>query len=163
MSNTASIPIAIIDSRSGEKMIGYDKPFILKLAAGENLFESILRCANDAKLPSASISGLGGLDDVSVAYYNLKTQQYQTKLFTGMYELISLNGNITVVEEQRFIHIHAALGTEEYNVIGGHIMSAIVNPTVELTIIPLASPIYRQFDAASGLKLMCTKLSYSSL
>lgn len=148
-------PIAIVDSKSGHKVANTVKPFILALKPGENLFEGILQCANDANLKSASISGLGGLDDVSVAYYNLNTKEYQTKLFNGMYELISMNGNITFVEGKRFIHIHAAIGTDTYDVYGGHIMDAIVNPSAEITIIPLADKIERAYDAGTGLKLMC--------
>lgn len=146
---------AIVDSHSGAKVANTDKPFILALKMGEDLFEAILRCADAANLKSASISGLGALDDVTVAYYNLNTKTYQTKLFHGMYELISLNGNITLVDGKRFIHIHAALGTEEYNVVGGHIMSATVGPSAEISIIPLNSAIHREFDNQTGLKLMC--------
>ena len=153
--NTTLLPPAIVDSNSGHLVAHTDKPFILALTMGENLFEGILRCANAAELNSASISGLGALDDVTVAYYNLQTKQYQTKLFKGMYELISLNGNITLVEGKRFIHIHAALGTEEYDVVGGHIMDAIVGPSAEITIIPLSGDIDREYAAATGLKLMC--------
>ncbi len=147
--------IAIVDSNSGSKVANTDKPFILVLTPGENLFEAILRCAEAAHLKSASISGLGGLDDVVVAYYNLNTKEYQTKLFKGMYELISLNGNITFVDGKRFIHIHAALGTETYDVFGGHIMDAIVNPSAEITIIPFPATINRKYDAVTGLKVMC--------
>ncbi|MBV9575201.1 MAG: DNA-binding protein [Gammaproteobacteria bacterium] len=147
--------IAIVDSASGHKIIDRKTPFILALKIGENLFEAILRCADDANLQSATISGLGALDDVTVAYYNLQTKQYQTKLFKGMYELISLNGNITWVEGKRFIHIHAALGGEDYQVIGGHIMEATVGPSAEISIVPLAAGIHREYDAETGLKLMC--------
>jgi len=147
--------MTLIDSQSGKKVANTTQPFILALKMGEDLFESILRCADAANLRSASISGLGALDDVTVAYYNLETKQYQTKLFKGMYELVSLNGNITLVDGKRFIHIHAALGTEEYNIVGGHIMSATVGPSAEIAILPLTEAINRQFDSLTGLKLMC--------
>ncbi|RDI40066.1 PPC domain-containing DNA-binding protein [Aquicella lusitana] len=155
MTAIKSASLAIVDSHSGDRVANTEKPFILALKQGENLFEAILRCADAAHLKSASISGLGGLDNISVAYYNLRTQQYQTKLFEGMHELIALNGNITLLEGKRFLHIHAALGTHEYNVIGGHIMDATVNPSGEITILPLSAPIAREYDSITGLKLMC--------
>ncbi len=147
--------IAIVDTTTCQSLKDTDKPFILALKIGEKLFDGILRCADAVNLKSASISGLGALDDVTVAYYNLDTKQYQTKLFSGMYELISLNGNIAFVDGKRFIHIHAALGTEEYNVVGGHIMDATVGPSAEITIIPLQGQINRAYDETTGLKLMC--------
>jgi predicted DNA-binding protein with PD1-like motif len=148
-------PLAIINSTSGSKVKGQTQPFILALNMGENLFEGIMRCAVDADLKSASISGLGALDDVTVAYYNLATKSYQTKLFHGMYELVSLNGNIAKLDGKPFIHIHAAIGDDQYQLFGGHIMDAIVGPSAEITIIPLAADIHRQYDDQSGLKLMC--------
>ena len=147
--------MSIVDSHSGSRFANSSKPFILALKKGENLFEAILRCANDANLQAASLSGLGALDEVTVAYYHLDRKEYQTKLFEGMYELISLHGNITFVEDKRFIHIHAALGMDTYQVVGGHIMDATVGPSAEITVIPLPAKIIRQYDDETGLKLMC--------
>lgn len=146
---------AVVDSASCHLLANTDKPFILTLKMGENLFDSLLSCAAKMQLKSAIISGLGALDEVTIAYYNLSTKQYQTKLFQGMYELISLNGNITLVDGKYFVHIHAALGTEEYNVLGGHIMNATVGPSAEISIVPLSNPINREYDTKTGLKLMC--------
>jgi predicted DNA-binding protein with PD1-like motif len=146
---------AVIDSASGSIVAGSDQPFILALKIGENLFEAITRCAQDAKLESASISGLGALDDVTIAYYNMETKTYQTKLFTGMFELVSLNGNIAVLDGQYFTHIHAAIGDDQYQVFGGHIMDATVGPSAEITVIPLCSEIHRKYDERTGLKIMC--------
>ncbi len=154
MATTTSRP-AVIDSNSGKLVAGTDQPFILALNLGEDLFDAILRCANDAKIKSASLSGLGTLDDVMLAYYNLDEKQYQEKLFPGMYELISLNGNIAILEDELFIHIHAAIGDENYRVFGGHVMSGIVGPACEITITPLGSHIQRGFDDRTGLKIMC--------
>lgn len=152
---TQLAPVAMVTTATCDKLINTDKPFILVLKKGENLFEGILHCANTINLKSATISGLGALDEVTVAYYYLSTKQYQTKLFAGMYELIALNGNISFVDGKRFLHIHAALGTETYDVIGGHIMDATVGPSAEISIIPLSATITREYDADIGLKLMC--------
>ncbi len=146
----------IIDSTSGKRIANTEKPFILALKMGENLFEGIIRCAKDVGLKSASISGLGALNDVTVAYYDLATKTYHTKLFSGMYELISLHGNIATLDGQPFLHIHAALGQEDYSVVGGHIMSATVGPSAEITIVPLTETINRAYDDQTGLKLMCS-------
>ena len=146
---------AVIDSSSGKLVAGSEKPFILALNLGEDLFDSILRCANDANIKSASLSGLGTLDDIMLAYYNLDTKQYQEKLFPGMYELISLNGNIAILEDELFVHIHASIGDENYRVFGGHVMSGIVGPACEITVTPLPGKIQRGYDDRTGLKIMC--------
>ncbi len=138
------------------QLAGTDKPFILVLRLGDNLHESVVRAADKMNLKSASISGLGALDDVTVAYYHLDRKEYTTKLFKGMFELISMNGNISFAEGKRTAHIHAALGQPDYSVVGGHIMDGIVGPTCEITVIPFASKIQRQQDDNIGLKLLCS-------
>lgn len=150
---------SLVDSKNCSQLENTDKPFILVLQKGENLFEGILRCAEAIKLKSASISGLGALDDVTVAYYDLNKKEYLTRVFKGMYELISLNGNISLVDGKPFLHIHAALGTEEYQVIGGHIMDATVGPAAEISIIPFDHAMHRKYDDAIGLKLLCPMIS----
>lgn len=152
MQNTA---LAHVHLSNCHQLKNTKDPFILVLELGDDLFASILACAKAINLPSASISGLGALDDVTVAYYDLPSKSYETKLFHGMFELISLNGNITTVDNEPFVHIHAALGTREYDVVGGHIMSATVGPSAEITVIPLPSQIKREYDDRTGLKVMC--------
>lgn len=147
--------ISIVTTETCSNLAGTLEPFIMVLTKGEKLFDSILHCAKTMGLKSASLHGLGALDEVTIAYYNLHTKEYQTRLFPGMYELISLNGNISIVDGQHFVHLHGALGLEDYSVVGGHFMDAVVGPTVEMTIIPFASPIYRKYNEDIGLKLMC--------
>ena len=144
-----------IYSDSCDVLVNTDQPFILVLRLGENLFENIIRCANTINLKAASLSGLGALEDVVVAYYNLHTKTFQQKLFKGTYELISLNGNISLSNNKPNVHIHAALGTEEYNVIGGHIMGAIVSATAEICITPLSGPMHREYKEQFATKIIC--------
>lgn len=155
MTSTTLERPAIIDSHSGKTLAKTDKPFIIALKIGEDLFESILRVMNDAELTAASISGLGAVDDVTLAYYHLTTKEYQTKLFKGMYELTSLNGNMAVLDNNRFLHIHGTIGDDKYEVYGGHFMSATVGPSVEISVVPLVGKIKRAYDDRTGLKLMC--------
>lgn len=52
-------------------------------------------------------------------YYDEKTQQNVYKTFSGVYELISLNGNIAFnQEQQRVAHIHVGLGDHHYQMLG---------------------------------------------
>lgn len=158
MSLTKTEPRAIVNLQNCVELAGTDKPFIFVLNIGENLFESLVKCASLMKLKSAAISGLGTLTQVTVAYYHLHKKEYQTKLFSEAYEVVSLQGNISSLEGKPFVHIHAALGQEDYSIIGGHIMDAVVDACMEMTVIPLAAPINRAYDDETGLKLMCPLL-----
>lgn len=146
--------MTLVDSITCTK-IKTQEPFILVLKMGENLHEAILECADKLNLKSAFLSGIGKLDDITVAFFNRATKQYDSKLFNRSFELISLNGNISFANQERFLHVHAAMGDENYDVIGGHIMDAKVGETAEIAITPLSEKIMREYDANIGLKVMC--------
>jgi predicted DNA-binding protein with PD1-like motif len=146
--------LSIVDTRTSHKLAGTTQPFILNLNRGENLFEGILNCAERIGLHAASLSGLGALEDPSVAFYHLDTKQYDTTLFKGIFELVSLHGNISFVDNKHFAHIHAALGRADHSLFGGHLMDGRVGVVAEITIIPLASRIERHFVEQVGLKVL---------
>jgi predicted DNA-binding protein with PD1-like motif len=152
--STLTLPVNI-DTHSGKLVANSTKPFIVTLKLGENLFEGLLRVAQDAQLAAASFSGIGALENAKLAYYYLDKKEYKTKLYNGIYELVSLDGNITYFDGKPFLHIHCSLGEEDFNVIGGHLMDAMVGPSAEITVIPLSGKIERKHDDHIGLKLMC--------
>ncbi len=134
-----------------------DKPFILLLNEGDNLFEGILDCAEAVNLQAAIFTGLGALANITIGYYHLETKQHQSKLFEGVFELVSLTGNITFAEEgKRFAHIHAAIGDTTCQVFGGHLIDAYAGASTEISIIPLHSPVHRKYNDALDIRVICT-------
>ena len=146
--------ISVIDSRSFNKLSDIHSPFILVVHKGEPIIETILNCARALKLNSASLSGLGALENPTIAYFNLGKRTYQDKIFSGIFELISLIGNIAQFEGNYVPHIHVTLGDEQYQVFGGHLQNAIVGVTAEITITPLAGSLIRQLHPDIGAKLI---------
>lgn len=61
-------------------------------------------------------------------------------------EILSLSGTLT----SDGLHLHVSLGDELGNVVGGHLVSAVVHTTCELIVLQLARPLRRVFDADTG-------------
>lgn len=149
--------MSAIDTESCDKLKGVNSPFILVLHRGENITESLISCAQTMEIQSAAISGVGILENPVIAYFNLARKQYQNKTFTGIFELISLNGNLAKSDNRLMAHLHVALGNDTYQVMGGHLLSAIVAITTEITIIPFKAPMIRKLDPDTGLHLISTE------
>jgi len=149
--------LSAVDLTTCEALIGTQSPFILVLHKGEPVLASILKCVKTLKIPSAALSGLGAFENPTIAYFDLSQQKYLDKTFPGIYELISLTGNITQSEGKPMAHIHVALGNKDYQVIGGHFKDALVGVTVEITITPLQNPIQRELDPTVGIRLIATR------
>jgi predicted DNA-binding protein with PD1-like motif len=93
---------------------------------------------------------------VELGYYHLEHKDYLRKTFSEMdYELISLTGNISLKDGNPYIHVHAALGDNQFRVFGGHLFEAEVAVTAEVSIIPLGKMPVRELDKNIGLATIC--------
>lgn len=71
------------------------------------------------------------------------------------YELIALNGNISLKQNAPYIHVHALLGQRDFTVFGGHLFEGEVAVTAEIMILTLGNMPKRAFNKQIGLDLIC--------
>jgi len=130
--------------------------YVVRLEKGEEILSSLTKFCEDNKVYSGSISGIGGIDDVTLKYYDLEKKEYLPKRFSeGVnYEIIALNGNISRLEGKPFVHMHITLGDPEYKVFGGHLGSAKISITAEICINVLDKPIDRKLDKKFRLNFL---------
>lgn len=122
------------------------------------MFESLQNFVIEHKISNAFINGIGSLNQVELGYYNLNKKEYLRKEFNQDLELLSLNGNITLVNDQPFLHIHTVLGDEEFKCIGGHLFRAKVAVTCEIRLTIINSKVQRVLNDEIGLKLIQCKI-----
>ena len=131
-------PQAVVNKNTCAKMVNNTKPFILVLNSGDDLLESITQCAREAKLSGASISGVGQLQDPTLAFDSSNTKAKPTlHTFPGLYKLGSLNGKVAVNGDKYFTHAQVALGYKQYEGFVGRVDSAKVGKTAEITVVPV--------------------------
>lgn len=129
-----------------------DKHFLV-LKKGEEFIASLTAFLKEKDITAGSISGLGAVTNVDIAYYDLPTQTYQRKIFPDIYELLSATGNAALLDGKHFPHVHIVIGDRDYKTYGGHLFAATVAATVELSIIQMPFRVERAHDAETGLKL----------
>lgn len=143
-----------VDHNTCETLQNPTSPFILVLHKGQDVVPTLLACAKKMNIQSAGLAGLGALENPTIAYYHLPTQQYEPKIFEGIYELMTFEGNLTIVDGKLFSHIHVTIGDRAHAVFGGHFMGGLVGVTIEVLITPLQQKIYRSHDSCVGLNLI---------
>ena len=133
-----------------------DGNFLVILEKGELLMASLTKFAIANKLKGAIFSGIGALENVELGAYDTKTKEYIRKTFNEVaYELISINGNLSLKDGELFVHIHAALGDHDFSVFGGHLFEAVVAVTAEISVKPLNFTPIRELHEGVGLGLIC--------
>lgn len=127
---------------------------IWAFAAGDTVPEAILEAAGRERVRSAGFEAVGGVDRLTLAYYDRRAKRYEQHDFRGFMEVTSMLGNITQKDGKPFVHAHGNFGTRDLRVVGGHIISARVFPTLEMIVRRTSDTAVRRFDERLGLNLI---------
>lgn len=147
--------ISVVDTTNCHTLMNMYQPFLLILKRGELFHDAMAACMKKVQFGGASFTGIGALQDPVIAYFNLSQKQYEKKLYSGLYELISVHGTISYNSKNNIIvHAHAAIGNAEHQVIGGHLVSGMIGITGEITVTPFQGLISRQPVDFCGLELI---------
>ncbi|MFH1437674.1 MAG: PPC domain-containing DNA-binding protein [Pseudomonadota bacterium] len=126
----------------------------LRLDRGEDVAASITAYCDEAGIRSAAVSGIGAIEDVEIGFYDLAARQYLKRRLEGIYELISLAGNITRVDGRAFMHAHVTLGARDFTVTGGHLFGGKIAVTGEIFLAGAGMALTREMNDEIGLKLI---------
>ena len=126
--------------------------YIVRLDPGEEIIRSLVEFCSENKIESGRVMGIGAIRQTRIGYINLESKDYIFREFLGDYELTSLMGNISVMDGEVFIHLHITATDTDFNMIGGHLDSAIISATAEIFIDVYNERIERIFDPETGLR-----------
>lgn len=95
--------------------------FVVRLPFTCDLLSELTRFCRERGIRLGHLSGLGAVRRAVIAYYDQSKRQYENRVLNEPMEIISLLGNISMKEEQPFVHAHIALARRDGSVIGGHL------------------------------------------
>jgi len=102
--------------------VNLEETFINKLKHGSDLLEEIKNVCKKNDITLGKIEAIGAVSSVTLAFYNQKTKEYESRFFDNEYEIISLIGNISLKDGEVLVHAHVTLSDENFNTVAGHLM-----------------------------------------
>lgn len=127
--------------------------FLIRLVKGEEIINTLTKLLKKETIYAAHFSGIGAVQSATLGFYNLKKKKYRWKKFKEC-EVVSLTGNVTVLNDKLFIHAHMVVSDSKFNCYGGHLKEAVVGATLEIVLERLAGKAERKFDEEIGLNLL---------
>ena len=127
---------------------------IFRLDKGEEIVSSLEKICQILRINLGTITGIGATDKATIGLFNLSTRKYESKELIGDNEIAPLYGNISLMNEKIYLHMHANLCNSEHKSFGGHLNSAIVSATFEGVIDIINGKINRIFDEKTKLNLL---------
>ena len=127
---------------------------LVRLDKGEELLDQIKSVCEREDVTLGTVSGLGACSDITFGLFETAAKKYHSLHLTGNHELVGLTGNITTMNGEVYLHVHAMFADAAYNVKGGHLNRAVISATGELVIEVLEGRAGRKFSDAIGLNLL---------
>lgn len=127
--------------------------YLVRLEKGEELVQALKDFCAREQIKVGQISGIGASDRFQVGLFNTQTKKYQAQEFDFPAEMTALNGNVSTMNSEIYLHLHANFADGEYRTYGGHLNHAYISATAEIVIMALSAQTERVFDEEVGLNL----------
>jgi len=112
----------------------YENTYFIYLEKGESVVKELTIFCKEHKINNGYISGIGAVNNIELGSYNSKNGEYIKKIFKDNHELITTQGNIMLLNDEPFIHVHITIGNHNMEIFGGHLFSAKVAVVGEFVI-----------------------------
>ncbi len=134
---------------------GPPRQHALVFDAGDELVQGLTDWASEHQVAATSFTGVGAFREATLGFYDLERQEYLEIPVDEQVELLVLAGDITLDGQGgRKVHGHAVCGRRDGSTVGGHVLRAVIRPTLEMVATETPTHLQRRHDAASGLALI---------
>ena len=122
--------------------------FLAVLAPGEELISSLESFANEhAKGRYVNFTGVGAISHAHLLAFDFDAMQYQDSVvLDDQAEIAALTGNIGEYDGGPLVHAHLVIGRRDGTALGGHVKTALIRPTCEITLFVHDSAAVKRID-----------------
>jgi predicted DNA-binding protein with PD1-like motif len=130
------------------------RSYVVVLDLEDDVLERLGAFLREERIAAAKFYGVGGFRRVTLAYYDMEAKRYLPIEVDEQVEVVSLIGNVAMYEGRPRIHAHCAVGHRDGRTTGGHLLSAVVRPTLELMVEEIAADLRRTDRPEIGIPLL---------
>ena len=81
----------------------------------------IINYAKENNIQAAEINFIGAVQSAKVLYFNQEKKKYDEHIMDQPYEVLSGIGNISLLDDKPFVHVHVVLADSTGKAFGGHL------------------------------------------
>jgi predicted DNA-binding protein with PD1-like motif len=126
------------------------------LESGEEAVDCLTRFAREQRLEASQLSAIGAFGRAVLGFFDFSRRDYRRIAVDEQVELVSLLGDVALENGEPKLHAHVTLGRSDGSTRGGHLLEAVVHPTLEVIVTESPSWLRREHDPETGLALIRT-------
>ena len=132
-----------------------ERTFVVVLDSGEEAAAALKGFADEAGLNGASLTAIGGFERAVVGWFDFARKEYRPNAVDEQCEVLSVMGDVAEGDDgAASVHMHAVLGLSDGTTRGGHLLSGVVHPTLEVTIVESPAHLRRKKRPGLGCALI---------
>lgn len=128
--------------------------YIIRLDIGDEVVTCLKVFCRDNHIKLGSIMGIGTTNDAQIGLLETGTKVYHPQVYTGDMEIVGMNGTISQMNGEIYLHIHAALALPSHEAIGGHLDYAVVSAVAEIVVRSIDGIVEREYSDVAGVNLL---------
>ena len=133
---------------------GATKQYAVIFYQGDEAFSGLLEFAEKYHVTSAHFTAIGALNSATLGWFDPQRKMYKKIPINGQHEVIGMSGDIALYQGKPVVHTHMIVGSPDGTTRAGHVLDAIVSPTLEVmvTVDPIAMK--KRLDPETDLTLI---------
>jgi len=134
-----------------------ERTYAVIFSKGDEILSGLTEFAEREKIAAGYFTAIGALKSARFGWFDPARKAYRDIPINRQVELISLIGDVGLVNGAPQIHAHGAVGLPDGRVRGGHLLHAIAWPTLELFFTACPTTLIKKHDDETDLFLFDVK------
>lgn len=130
------------------------KEYVIIFSQGDEAYSGLLNFAEKYHVTSGHFTAIGALRSAVLAWFDPQKKMYRENPINEQIEAASMVGDFALYNGKPALHTHMVLGHRDGTAEGGHVIEAIVSPTLEVFVTVDPVPLQKKYDPASDLTLI---------
>jgi len=138
------------------KLLNADKQktYVIILDSGDEAMQCIKSFAKEKNLKASQFNAIGAFNKATLGFFDFNIKDYKKIEINEQVEVLNITGDISLYNDEVKIHAHVVLGKNDGTAHGGHLLKAIVHPTLEIILTESPAYLERRMDENAHIPLI---------
>lgn len=123
-------------------------------SAGDEAYSGLLDFAEKYHVTSGHFTAIGALRSVVLGWFDPQKKMYRENPIDEQVEVATMTGDFALYQNKPSLHTHIVVGRPDGTAHGGHVIEAIVFPTLEVVVTVDPVPLQKKQDPSTDLTLI---------
>jgi len=130
------------------------KQYAVIFSRGDEAYSGLLDFAEKYRVTSGHFTAIGALSSVVLGWFDPQNKTYRENRINEQVEVAAMIGDFALYEGKPALHTHIVVGRRDGTAEGGHVIEAIVSPTLEVFVTVDPVPLQKKYDPSTDLTLI---------